>query len=37
MEADTKGISLSHFKLNKVNYVRMWINDQRWLDREKSS
>lgn len=34
MEADTKGISLSHFKLNE-NYMRMWINSQCWSDREK--
>ena len=30
-------ICLSHFKLNKMKYVRMCINDQCWLDREKSS
>lgn len=34
MEADTKEISLSHFKLNE-NYMRMRINSQCWSDREK--
>lgn len=34
MEADTKEIRLSHFKLNE-NYMRMWINSQCWSDREK--
>lgn len=37
VEADTKGISLSRFKLSKRKYVRMEINDQCWPDGERPS